>query len=155
MLLRPATKADESFIRELSTEAFAPFGDYRDLLPNWTAVPGVSCWIAEERGPCGFVMVGFYYGDAARTWVYGDMLAIAVSAHKRGAGLGRLLLRHAIAVAEQARTGLDVRELRLTVAEDNARARHLFASEGFEVSNERHGRYDGGQVALRMTRPLL
>ncbi|WP_373049545.1 GNAT family N-acetyltransferase [Vulgatibacter sp.] len=154
MHFRPASAADTTFVRELSTEAFAPFGDYRDLLPRWTAVPGVSTWVAVERAPCGFVMVGFYFGDPGRTWVYADLLAIAVSPACRGRGMGRRLLRHAVEVAQTARTSFDVRELRLTVADSNERALHLFATEGFLVSEENHGRYDGGQLALRMHRPL-
>jgi len=153
--LRPATPADEAFIRELSAEAFAPFGDYRELLPRWTAVPGIGTWLAvegEER--LGFVMVGFYFGDPGRTWVYADVLAIAVVAARRGMGVGRRLLRKAAEIAREARPALPVRELRLTVADTNDGAQRLFASEGFRVSDETHGRYDGGQLALRMRRPL-
>ncbi len=141
-------------MRELSAEAFAPFGDYRELLPRWTATPGVTCWVAADPQPCGFVMVGFYYGDRARTWVYADVLAIAVHKDRRGQGIGRTLLERAIETAEQACAAFDVHELRLTVADTNARAQKLFRDLGFEVSAEDHGRYDGGQRALRMIRPL-
>jgi len=155
VILRPATAADTDFVRELSTEAFAAFGDYRDLLPRWTAAPGVSCWLAVEGDRrIGFAMVGFYFADAARTWVYADLLAIAVVEEARGRGVGRALVRKAIDVARAGRAHFDVRELRLTVAEPNERARRLFASEGFVVSDEDHGHYDHGQRALRMSRPV-
>lgn len=150
--LRPASPADEGFIADLSAEAFAPFGDYRELLPRWAAIPGISVWVAEEERPVGFVMVGFYYGDPRRSWVYADMLAIAVIAGRRGRGVGRRLLRKAVEIARE--TALEVRELRLTVADTNDGAQRLFASEGFRLSDETHGRYDGGQLALRMRRPL-
>jgi len=152
--LRLATAADTGFVRELATEAFAPFGDYRELLPRWTAMPGVACWVAADPDPCGFVMVGFYFGDVARTWVYADVLAIAVRADRRGRGIGSRLIERAIESALQARGTFDVRELRLTVADTNLRAQKLFATHGFAVSDEDHGRYDGGQRALRMRRPL-
>jgi ribosomal protein S18 acetylase RimI-like enzyme len=154
VILRPATAADTDFVRELSAEAFAPFGDYRELLPRWTAAPGVTCLVAAAPEPCGFVMLGYYYGDAARTWVYADVLAIAVRADRRGQGIGTRLLERAIEAAGQARGTFEVRELRLTVADTNARAQALFGTHGFTVSDEDHGRYDGGQRALRMRRPL-
>lgn len=154
MDFRLATAADTEFVRELATEAFAPFGDYRDLLPRWTETPGVTCWLALDPDPCGFVMVGFYFGDTARTWVYGDVLAIAVRADRRSQGVGTGLIERAIETALEARKTFDVREVRLTVADTNDRARKLFGAHGFAVSDEHHGRYDHGQRALRMRRPL-
>lgn len=151
MNLRPAERADAAFVRDLSAEAFAPFGDYRELLPRWTVTPGVHVWIAQAKGvPLGFAMVAFYSGDGRATWSYADLLAIAVRADARGRGVGRTLLRQAIETARLARDVRDVREIRLTVADTNERARRLFESEGFVVCNENHGRYDGGQRALRM-----
>ena len=44
--------------------------------------------------------------------------------------------------------------MRLTVAEDNAPARALFASAGFAPLDEDAGTYDGGQRALRLRLPL-
>jgi ribosomal protein S18 acetylase RimI-like enzyme len=153
--IRTGTSADRPFVRELSAEAFAPFGDYRELLPRWTAEPGVVTYVAEEHGEAvGFVMVGFYYGDEQRTWCYADVLAIAVISGLRGQGVGRLLLQRAIEASSEARESLDVREVRLTVADSNELAQKLFRSERFEVSPEKHGRYDGGQLAVRMRRQL-
>lgn len=155
MRIRPGTPADRPFVRELSAEAFAPFGDYRELLPRWTAEPGVVTYLAEDGElPAGFVMVGFYYGDEKRTWVYADVLAIAVTPELRGRGLGRQLLRRALDAAAEARATLDVRDVRLTVADSNGLAQDLFRSEGFESTTEEHGRYDGGQRALRMRRRI-
>lgn len=154
--IRPTTPADGGFVSQLSGEAFAPFGDYRELLPRWNGKPGVFTFLAvERRRPVGFVMVGFYWGDPERrTWVFADVLAIAVASGHRGRGIGRKLLRQAIEAACEARSALDVRELRLTVADTNGRAQALFRSEGFVLSEEGHGHYDGGQVALRMRKPL-
>jgi ribosomal protein S18 acetylase RimI-like enzyme len=153
--IRPGSSADRPFVRELSTEAFAPFGDYRELLPRWTAEPGVVTYVAEDGDDSvGFVMVGFYYGDEQRTWCYADVLAIAVIPALREHGVGRQLLQRAIEAAEAARSSLDVREVRLTVADTNDLAQGLFRSEGFAATQEKHGRYDGGQLAVRMRRPL-
>jgi ribosomal protein S18 acetylase RimI-like enzyme len=153
--IRTGTSADRPFVRELSTEAFAPFGDYRELLPRWTAEPGVVTYVAEDGPePVGFVMVGFYYGDEKRSWCYADVLAIAVIPPRRGGGIGRLLLRQAVEAAVEAQGSLDVREVRLTVADSNDLAQGLFRSESFESTEEKHGKYDGGQVALRMRRAI-
>lgn len=152
--LRPSSSADRAFVGELSAQAFAALGDYRELLPSWLAEPGVLGLVAEdEHGPCGFVLVGFYYGDSRRSFAYADLLALAVSPAARRQGCGRQLLAAAI---EAARRGPgEVRELRLTVAEENAAARALFASCGFAELAEEPGRYDGGQRALRLGLQLL
>ena len=44
--------------------------------------------------------------------------------------------------------------LRLSVAENNDRARRLFDELGFVAVEGDHGLYDGGQRALHMTLPL-
>ena len=49
---------------------------------------------------------------------------------------------------------MPVVELRLSVAEPNARARRLFEQFGFHFVDGEHGRYDGGQRALHMARPV-
>src|SRR5262249_2862670 len=98
--------------------------------------------------------VGFYYGDEKRTWCYADVLAIAVLPEWRSRGVGRQLLQRAIESGREARRTLDVRDIRLTVADTNVRAQAMFEREGFEHRSEEPGRYDGGQVALRMGRAL-
>ena len=49
---------------------------------------------------------------------------------------------------------MPVREIRLDVADTNARGRKLFESRGFELCEEDHGYYQGGQRALRMRKKL-
>lgn len=154
-VLRPASSADRGFVRDLSAEAFRAFGDYRELLPRWLSEPGVLTFVAVEDGERrGFAMLGFYFGDEARTWCYADLLALAVHPDHRGRGLGRRLLARAIDAAREARRSLAVRELRLTVADSNEGALRLFTAAGFRPDDRDHGRYDGGQVAIRMRRPL-
>ena len=155
LALRTASTADRGFVRDLSAEAFRAYGDYRELLPRWLSEPGVLTFVAVEDGERrGFAMLGFYFGDETRSWCYADLLAIAVHPSHRGQGLGRRLLARAIEAAKDARRSLDVRELRLTVADSNDGAVRLFAAAGFTPDGADHGRYDGGQVAIRMRRPL-
>ena len=47
-----------------------------------------------------------------------------------------------------------VRAMRLSVADSNARAQHLFTSFGFRSVEGDFGKYDGGQQALHMERPI-
>lgn len=151
MLIGKATARDRDFLESLASEAFHAFGNYGRLLRGWSDEPGVHTYVArEESERVGFVMLGFYYADHDRRSVYGDILAIAVAQAQRSRGVGRMLLRHAVEMAYQARRTLDVREVRLSVADSNARAQKLFGSEGFIEGDEARGRYDGGQEAIRM-----
>jgi ribosomal protein S18 acetylase RimI-like enzyme len=75
-------------------------------------------------------------------------------AHQRR-GTGRRLLAHAIEVAGEAARHAPISELRLTVADSNAPARALFAAFGFErIGGGHEGRYDHGQLAMRLRRLL-
>jgi ribosomal-protein-alanine N-acetyltransferase len=142
-------------VRRLAGECFAALGDYRPVLPDWLRHPGVTTHIAEEEGVrVGFTMLGFYGDEQAGAYV-ADLLAIAVAPEAEGRGIGGQLLTHAIAEARAARRYLPLTELRLTVAEDNQRARRLFARFDFTEVPGDHGRYDGGQRALVLARPLV
>lgn len=155
MLIGKATPRDRDFLETLAAEAFRAFGSYGKLLRGWSDEPGVHTYVArQDSDRVGFVMLGFYYADHDRRSVYGDVLAIAVVPDQRGRGVGRQLLRHAVEMAYQARRTLDVREVRLSVADTNVRAQKLFTSEGFSEGEEARGRYDGGQEAIRMVLKL-
>jgi ribosomal protein S18 acetylase RimI-like enzyme len=151
VIIGKATSKDRDFLELLAGSAFSAFGNYGKLLRGWSDEPGVHTYVARnEKERVGFVMLGFYYADHERRAVYGDVLAIAVAPGFRGQGLGRLLLRHAVEMAYQARRSLDVRDVRLSVADTNLAAQKLFMSEGFSEGHEVRGRYDGGQEAIRM-----
>jgi ribosomal protein S18 acetylase RimI-like enzyme len=155
VIIGKATPRDRDFLESLAGEAFSAFGTYGKLLRSWSEEPGVHTYVArEDKDRVGFVMLGFYYADHERRAVYGDVLAIAVTPDRRGSGVGRTLLRHAVEMSYQARRTLDVREVRLSVAHTNATAQKLFTSEGFREGPEARGRYDGGQEAIRMVLPL-
>ena len=63
---------------------------------------------------------------------------------------GRQLLTAAMKRARELARVNVVSALRLTVAEDNAPARHLFESAGFSYLRQHEGHYPKGQRALRM-----
>jgi ribosomal protein S18 acetylase RimI-like enzyme len=154
--IRRGTAGDGAFVREVAVEVFAELGDYGRILPTWLVHDGVLTHIAEEAGvPVGYTMLGFYTAGPTRQNEYvADLLAIAVAPSAQGRGVGKQLLDHAIGQAALARRRMPVIELRLSVAEPNARARALFGQFGFGFVEGEHGRYDGGQRALHMSRPV-
>lgn len=156
MRMRRGSTADAPFVRAVAEQVFAELGDYGRILPTWLVHEGVLTHIAEEDGVAvGYTMVGFYSAGPPRPDEYvADLLAIAVAPSAQGRGVGKQLLVHAIEQAAAARKRMPVVELRLSVAEPNARARSLFLQHGFAFVEGEHGRYDGGQRALHMSRRI-
>jgi ribosomal protein S18 acetylase RimI-like enzyme len=155
VVLRPGRRQDRPFIQSLAAQAFAAFGDYGPLLVEWFATPGVEATIAEENGvPVGLTLLAFLADpEAPGSWVQ-DVLAIAVAEDCRGRGIGRRLLAAALERASEAARRWPVRAVRLSVAEDNAPARALFTSAGFQYAGREDSFYPRGQRALHMRRPL-
>jgi ribosomal protein S18 acetylase RimI-like enzyme len=151
--IRRGGGGDVEFIRTVAEQVFSHLGDYGRILPGWLLHDGVVTYIAEiDEQPIGYTMLGFY--PVARGEFVADLLAIAIGPDAQGRGVGKKLLAHAIAEARAARRRLPVRELRLSVADSNLRARRLFEQFGFKLMDGDHGVYDGGQVALHMSRKL-
>jgi ribosomal protein S18 acetylase RimI-like enzyme len=151
-------------MRRVSAEVYADLGDYGLIIPSWLDHPGVLSYVDLETTRRGFVLLGFYEpttgtagtalpGASGEAYV-ADLLALAVDPPAQRQGVGRRLLGHAIAVAELASRHGRVSELRLTVAEGNAVGLRLYQQTGFQVLDEDHGSYDGGQRAIRMVRAL-
>lgn len=159
-MIRRAEVQDHPWIVATGAEAYADLGDYTRILPSWLEQPGVLAWIDHDvqgRGR-GFAMLGFYTEDNVATsggkpQVIADLLALAVLPAYQRKGIGSKLLAHVIDVAERVAPSSNVKQLRLTVAEDNVGAQRLYARAGFKVV-EGAATYDRGQRALRMVRPL-
>jgi len=148
--LRPARDADRGFVRALSAEVFARFGNYGALLPPLLDSQRVRTSILTlDEAPVGFSMLSLEDLDQGEL----DLIAIAVSPDRQRHGVATRLLRH----VEREGRALPVRRglvLRLTVAEDNAPARALFRRAGFVVTPGERGRYAGGQRSLGMHKIL-
>jgi len=92
--------------------------------------PAVRTWLAVDRplAPMGFLMVQAACESA-------EILTLGVLRHRRGTGLGALLVRTATDILQAA----DVAELVLEVAETNHAARRLYERLGFEKIGRRRG----------------
>jgi ribosomal protein S18 acetylase RimI-like enzyme len=80
-----------------------------------------------------------------------ELLSIAVLPELRSRGIGAALLDRAIEAARE--SSLELREIRLSVAEGNARAQRMFARRAFRIGQV-IGRYPAGQRALFMVKEL-
>jgi ribosomal protein S18 acetylase RimI-like enzyme len=157
-VIRQSVPDDADWIRTVAAEVYAPLGDYGVIIPSWMAHPGVLTFVEcddKETHRRGFILIGFYVpNDMPRGALVADLLAIAVAAEHQRRGVGKILLTYAIDLARMAGERVPVPELRLTVADTNSGARKLFESFEFEVLDENHGSYDGGQRAIRMRHKL-
>ncbi len=149
--LRAGAEADEPRVREIAEEVFTVFGEYGSWLPGYLVHPGVWSWVWEiDREVVGFAMLGILEPEAPGDGRLGDLLAIAVCSTHQGRGGGKALLLRMGEKARQLKGMLDLREVRLTVAEPNLQARRLFEQFGFVDLGGDHGFYDKGQRALRL-----
>jgi ribosomal protein S18 acetylase RimI-like enzyme len=160
-MIRRATPLDADWIRDTAALVYAALGDYGRVIPGWVAHPGVVSYVesSDEDVRRGFILLGFYapwtVSETERSSIHpgelvADLLAIAVAPEHQRRGVGKTLLGFAIDLVREASVRAPVRELRLTVADTNAGAQRLFDAFGFEVLDENHGAYDGGQRAIRM-----
>jgi ribosomal protein S18 acetylase RimI-like enzyme len=146
----PAGTQHEAFVRELSTEVFTRYGDYRRMLPRAMRLRSVRTVVVAHQGdPVAFAM--FELLDPAGPTV--DLTAIAVLPAWQGRGIGRLLLDHVERAVRELGRGREA-SLTATVAEDNAAARHLFDRWGFRRIEGEAGIYPRGQRALALCKLL-
>lgn len=108
------------------------------------AAPGRWLQVAVADGAvAGYVDVAVARPDS-------DLMTIAIAPDVRGRGVGRWLLREAMAAAESA----GARTMFLEVRSDNP-ARGLYAREGFEELDVRRDYYGPGVAAVVMRRRLV
>lgn len=144
--LRTATLDDVDAIMAIETAAFGLTAWTRDTMAREVASEWGRYVVAVDDA---HEVVG-YVGLRA-VGVEGDIQTIAVGAAARGSGLGRRLL----AQAQQDARDRGVQELFLEVREDNAPARALYRSEGFEEIGVRPGYYQPeGVDAISMRKEL-
>lgn len=144
--LVPATVEHREFVRELSADVFARFGDYETMLTRWMIRPGVRTVIARLDGEA----IGFsiYLCSPGEREV--ELLAIAVAPAWQFRGVGRRMLAHMEREAKRLALTDESAWVRLTVAEDNVVARGLFERSGYERVEGENGFYPAGQRALNL-----
>jgi len=132
LAIRPARRDDVDDIAAIERRAFSdPWSanSFRALFGN----PIVHFAVAEDAVTgriLGYVVAWFVVDEA-------EIANLAVSDDARRAGVGAMLLDHAIMTAER-RNG---RVVFLEVRESNVAARALYASRGFEVAGRRSKYY--------------
>ncbi|GAB94104.1 ribosomal-protein-alanine N-acetyltransferase [Kineosphaera limosa] len=148
-----ATEATEVTLRETRWQDLQRLADLESELFGPQAWSLASWWGELAARPRrayvtavrGGEIVG--YAGVDRGGAVADVMTIAVTPAARGLGLGRRLLHRLVESAEPAEA------LLLEVRADNAAARALYDSEGFEVVTVRR-RYYGEVDALVLRRHL-
>ncbi|MGH9324754.1 MAG: GNAT family N-acetyltransferase [Vicinamibacteria bacterium] len=152
VIVRTAGAADLEFIRVLCRQLFLEFGSYDRYVEDWFGEKIVSTGIAEaDSARAGFFMLAIHPPAVETDPAVGELLAIAVLPELQSKGIGLALLDRALALARE--SPREVHEVRLSVAEGNARAQRMFARRGFRVGSAA-GIYPAGQRALFMTKVL-
>jgi ribosomal protein S18 acetylase RimI-like enzyme len=135
--------ADRDFVAALSRDAF---GEYtRDAGPATLAMARKHRTLVAERDgvPLGFAVFRLAGARA-------ELLAIAVSEHERGRGVGRLLL----ALVEKTARRSGARSLSLHTADANLAALELFRLRGFVLERRILRYYLGVFDAWELTKAL-
>lgn len=149
--LRSAGAIDREFIRKLSGEAFAHFGDYETLLPQLLVRRWVHTILAETGDqPIGYAMYTFEGTPEGEA----DLLAIAVIGTWQSRGVGRLLLAQIERDVSVQVGATGPPAVRLTVALNNAPARRLFERAGYAYLGDERGSYPAGQRSIGMRKLL-
>ena len=149
--VRSSSITDSLFIRDLSTEAFKPFGEYGDVVQNWHLSENSMTVIAcHENQPLGFAMVSkpFSRYDLNNSC---ELLAIAIETGWQGKGIGKLLMTEIEKAALKSGTTI----VFLHTAVENRNARKLFSDSGYRVWQIKKNFYPKGQDACVMAKKFL
>lgn len=151
--LRPMRWWDLEGVTALERELFGPTAWSAETFWSELAAPGRAYLVAEEAEDAGLLGCAELLGYAGLAAGGGeaDVQTVAVAPGAQGRGVGRALLD--ALVAEAGRRGAPA--VLLEVRADNAPARALYASSGFERIGVRRRYYQPGDVdALVMRRRL-
>jgi len=129
--LRPMWPDDVDAVLAIEQDIYAhPWtqGNFHDSL-----LAGYSCWVMER----GRVLVG--YGVLMMGVAEAHLLNVSIARDWQRQGLGRELLRHFIALAQQ----FEARRMLLEVRPSNVSARGLYSDAGFRELSVRRDYYPG------------
>lgn len=149
--VREFRKDDVGFLEDLTSRLFLAYGSYERYLLDWLGRSDVLAYVAESRGTrLGFFMVQFPGEPTGGA----DLIAIAVEPKHQSRGVGSALLARCLSVARERLGPGEPAEVRLSVADGNARAQRLFSRYGFRLG-QGVGVYPAGQRALLMVKSLV
>ena len=145
--LRPMRKGDLPAVMAIERMAYShPWT--ASILEDCLRMQNYACWVGLIDGKiAGYGILSIAAGEC-------HLLNLCVHPDQQGNGLGRILLRHLLALAR--RRGADTAFLE--VRSSNRIARKLYASEGFCEIGRRRGYYphpQGREDAILMARALL
>ena len=144
--IRSAKTKDIDFITELSDQAFAVYGPYREIIASWFGSATTTTLIAKVgKKPIAFGMLGFLSDELYQKGM-AELLAIAVTSEFQKQGVARELLR----AIEQKAEELHIQQLSLHTAKENLAAQKLFAKNGFAMAALKELYYPAGQTSLMM-----
>ena len=139
--LRAGGAADVPALVSIEREAFSDAWDAR-AFQSLLRAPAVRLFVLEERGELiGYAVITIVADEA-------ELANLAVRRDRRGAGLGRRLLDHALAEAR----AVGAETMFLEVRASNTAARALYASAGFAAVGRRARYYrdpDEDAVVMR------
>lgn len=139
LLISQATPTDAALMASLHASSFDRAWD-EQTMTTFLAGPGTLCLIG-FAGDAGPVPAGLLI--ARRASDEAEILTFCVAPACRRLGLGRALLRHAVAALRKS----GAKRLFLEVDEGNAAALALYRSLGAEPVGRRLGYYDSGANA--------
>jgi ribosomal-protein-alanine N-acetyltransferase len=147
--VRPVGRADLLDVLRIERESFTepwPYAAFESLLD------APAFLVAVDDGADGRSLLGYVVGDVTPNHGrdIGHIKDLAVRPDARGAGIGRRLLREAL--AELSLSGAVV--AKLEVREGNDAARSLYREEGFEPTRRVPRYYGDGEDALLLVAEL-
>ena len=151
ILFRFSSISDSSFIRDLSTKAFDPFGEYGDVVFGWhVSGKSITVMACYDEKPIGFAMVSkpFRRYDLNNS---SEILAIAIEPAWQGRGIGKLLIKE----TERAALDAGIMTVFLHTAVDNRNARKVFSDNGYKIWQIKKNFYPRGQDACVMAKKFF
>jgi ribosomal-protein-alanine N-acetyltransferase len=128
--LRAAVFADAEALAALHAASFDHPWGAAEMVELLSGPGGFGLVVEDAAGPAGFLLARAVAGEA-------EILTVAVSPERRGAGLGLALVEASAGLARAA--GADA--MFLEVAVDNAAALKLYDRTGFAAAGRRRGYY--------------
>lgn len=143
IIIRRIQEQDCVGISEVENEAYSGHGYDFYFIRMIPYIFSTTCLIAEDQGKvAGYCLGAIEDCNPVCGWI----LSLAVKADVRNQGLGLTLLRRCMDLLH----ARGVKRIKLTVAEDNPAAVHLYQNSGFNAISTENDFFGSGQHRLLM-----